>query len=281
MEHYALRCRSKPASTQYAEFRRMWCKHCRQDVQGVRSPDQVGANCARCGSLLLGDEQSARLEVSGVAKSAAHGIDLGEAPPLHSHATFEDWELDERYRRVQARVGRWKHQGAQASPQTAAPSRQPTWHAHERHTAIPKRHARPSRAAPRSPLAARFMIGLGLMVIIAGAGLAGWSEVEHRGELWTPGIAAIVAGQIGLLVGLALRLERVWQNGRDAIRKLDAVDSQLHRLERTTTLMCVNHGSAAQAFYSHMADEANPQMLVADLKGQIDLLARTMARRRA
>ena len=104
MEHYALRCRSKPASTRYREFRRMWCKHCRQDVQGVRSPDQVGANCARCGSLLLADEQAARPEVSGVAESAAHGIDLGEAPPLHSHATFEDWELDERYRRVQARV---------------------------------------------------------------------------------------------------------------------------------------------------------------------------------
>jgi hypothetical protein len=259
----------------------MWCKHCRQDVQGVRSPDQLGANCARCGCLLLNNEQPAGSEVSGVAKSAAHGIDLGEVPPLVSHATFEEWELDERYRRVQARVGRWKHHGGSAAPQSAALSRQPTWQVHERHTPVPKRHARPSRATPRSPLAARLMIGLGLMAIIAGAAPIGWSELEHRGELWSAGLAAIVAGQIGLLVGLALRLERVWQNGRDTIRKLDAVDSQLHRLERTTSLMCVNHGSAAQAFYAHMADEANPQMLVADLKGQLDLLARTMARRRA
>lgn len=259
----------------------MWCKNCRQDVQGVRSPNQVGAHCARCGSLMLADDHPARPEVSGVAKSAAYGIDLGEAPPVDSRETFEDWELDERFRRVQARVGRWKHHDAPAAPHSASPNRQPTWQVHQRHAAVPKRHARPSRRAKTSPLAARFMIGLGVMAIIAGGGLLGWSELEHRGELWNPGIAAIVAGQIGLLIGLALRLERVWQNGRDAIRKLDAVDSQLHRLERTTTLMCVNHGSAAQAFYAHMADEASPQMLVADLKGQIDLLASTMARRRA
>jgi len=259
----------------------MWCKNCRQDVHGVRSPNQVGTNCARCGSQLVADEQSPRSEVSGVAKSAAHGIDLGEAPSLDAHATFEDWELDERLRRVQARVGRWKHHDVPPAPQLATQSRQPTWQVHQRHDAVPKRHARSSRAVPGSPLAARFMIGLGLTAIFAGAGLVGWSELEHRVEFWNPGIVAIVAGQIGLLVGLALRLERVWQNGRDAIRKLDAVDSQLHRLEKTTTLMCVNHGSAAQAFYAHMADEANPQMLVADLRGQIDMLARTMARRRA
>jgi hypothetical protein len=230
---------------------------------------------------MMPEDHPARPEVSGVAKSAAYGIDLGEAPPVDSRETFEDWELDERFRRVQARVGRWKHHDAPAAPQPAVPSRQPTWQVHDRHAAVPKRHSRPSRRAKTSPLAARFMIGLGVMAIIAGGGLLGWSELEHRGELWNPGIAAIVAGQIGLLIGLALRLERVWQNGRDAIRKLDAVDSQLHRLERTTTLMCVNHGSAAQAFYAHMADEASPQMLVADLKGQIDLLASTMARRRA
>ena len=38
-------------------------------------------------------------------------------------------------------------------------------------------------------------------------------------------------------------------------------------------MLNVTHSSAAQAFYAHMADEASPQTLLADLKGQIDLLA--------
>jgi hypothetical protein len=259
----------------------MWCKHCRQDVRGVRAPDQVGSNCARCGSLLRADEQSPRSEVVGVARSAAHGIDLGQSPPMQAESTFEDWELDERYRRVQARVGRWKQHDAPAAAESAPPSHQPTWHIHQQHLVPPKRHARSSRAAEGSPLAARMMIGLSLLATATGVAFLGSSAWLDRGELWGPGIATIVAGQIGLLAGLALRLERVWQNGRDAVRKLEQVDSQLHRLERTTTLMCVSHGSAAQAFYAHMADDANPQVLVADLKGQLDLLARSMARRRA
>ncbi len=184
----------------------MWCKHCRQDVKGVRSPEQLGANCARCGSLLFADEDSPRAEASGVARSAAHGIDLGQAPPIETESTFEDWELDERYRRVQARVGRWKHHEAQP-PQAAAPSREPAWHIHQRHSAPPKRHARPSRAPERSPLAARMMIGLSLLATVSGAALLGSSVWLVRGELWSPGIATIVAGQIGLLAGLALRLE--------------------------------------------------------------------------
>jgi hypothetical protein len=41
----------------------------------------------------------------------------------------------------------------------------------------------------------------------------------------------------------------------------------------------MTHSSAAQAFYAHMADQASPYLLLADLKGQLDLVARSMARR--
>ena len=54
---------------------------------------------------------------------------------------------------------------------------------------------------------------------------------------------------------------------------------QLDDLRQTTSLLGSNHGSAAQAFYAHLAQGANPQMLLADLKGQLDLLAIRMAQR--
>ena len=90
-----------------------------------------------------------------------------------------------------------------------------------------------------------------------------------------------VAGLVWLVLGIVLQLERIWQNSRHAVRKLDQVKSQLNHLERTTTMLGTTHGSAAQAFYAHMAEQADPQYLLADLKGQLDLLALSISRRSA
>jgi hypothetical protein len=81
------------------------------------------------------------------------------------------------------------------------------------------------------------------------------------------------------LVGLVWQIERIWRNSRFAVQKLRELDTQLRQLEQTTSMLGMTHGSASQAFYSHMADGANPHMLLADLKGQIDLLAMNFSRR--
>jgi len=125
------------------------------------------------------------------------------------------------------------------------------------------------------------LLTLGTFGFVYGAVLLAWSFVEDRLDLWSFGVPGVVGGQAFLLLGLALQLDSVWQNSRFAVRKLDHVDTQLHQLERTTTLMCTTHGSASQAFYAHMADQANPYLLAADLKGQVDMLARSIAKRSA
>ena len=115
--------------------------------------------------------------ISGVDRSAVHGIDLCKAtPPRHSQASFENWELDERYRQVQARVGIWHPDNAPATGRTAALSRTPAWQVHQRHEGTPKRHGEPPRLARRSPLAAKVMIWLGLAAILGGAGVMGWRK---------------------------------------------------------------------------------------------------------
>ncbi len=147
------------------------------------------------------------------------------------------------------------------------------------HAKLPRRHKRRARPPGRGSLLAWTVLSLGLMAFACGAVLLAWSFVAHRPQLWNLGMPITVGGQVGLLLGLVLQLERIWQNSRYAARKLDEVDSQLHHLERATTMLNVTHSSAAQAFYAHMADDADPQMLLADLKGQLDLLARSMSRR--
>ena len=84
-------------------------------------------------------------------------------------------------------------------------------------------------------------------------------------------------GQIALLVGLVLQLDRLGHDNRDAADKLDDVDEQLSELKATTTLLGTSQGSAASVFYSHFANGAGPQILLTDLKSQIDLLAMKIA----
>ena len=50
------------------------------------------------------------------------------------------------------------------------------------------------------------------------------------------------------------------------------VDEQLHDLRTAATLPSAAHGPSG-AFYAHWAGGAGPEILLADLKSQLDLLA--------
>jgi hypothetical protein len=98
-----------------------------------------------------------------------------------------------------------------------------------------------------------------------------------RQELWVVGLPAALAGQIALLIGLTLQLDRLWRANRKAAAKLDTVDEQLTELKASTALPSMPPAPAASLFYSHLASGASPQLLLTDLKSQIDLLAMKIA----
>ncbi|MBI3837696.1 MAG: hypothetical protein HY288_07155 [Planctomycetia bacterium] len=260
----------------------MWCKECRQDVPGINSATACGKCCARCGAEVSAEAAPNATHAVGLAESAANGLDLSAPQPSPSaYPSFDEWEIDQSFRHLQARVGNSKRADPAARRTERTADREPDWRIHGSHSGVTRPHKRKSRASGRSSLLAWPVLSLGLMAFACGAVLLVWSFVEQRQELWNLGMPIAVAGQVGLLLGLILQLERIWQNSRQAVRKLEQVDSQLQHLERAATMLNVTHSSAAQAFYAHMADEANPQMLLADLKGQIDLLAMSMSKRRA
>jgi hypothetical protein len=116
-------------------------------------------------------------------------------------------------------------------------------------------------------------LSVGTMVLVCGAILLVWAVASDRGELWAVGLPAAVIGQVLLLVGLVLQLDRLWRDSRAAAAKLSKVDVQLHELRATTTLMGAGGASPGSAFYSHLAGGAGPHLLLNDLKGQLDLLA--------
>jgi hypothetical protein len=133
---------------------------------------------------------------------------------------------------------------------------------------------RPTTAGDRS-LAVGVWLGLslGVMALVCGGILLAWSIIEKRPELWPIGLPIAIAGQVALLLALVLQLDRVWRKGRSTAAKLDDVEGQIHDLRSATAMLSTTHSSPATAFYAHYCGGASPEMLLTDLKSQLDLLA--------
>ena len=140
--------------------------------------------------------------------------------------------------------------------------------------AVSKGRPRPSASGSdplRLPIWA--MLTLGVMLLVCGGTLLGWSVVAGRPELWSIGLPVAIGGQVALLVGLVLQLDRLWCHNRHTADKLDTVDRQVRDLRHTTSMLGTTHSTPAASFYAHFAGGAHPQLLLTDLKSQLDLLA--------
>jgi hypothetical protein len=121
-------------------------------------------------------------------------------------------------------------------------------------------------------------LSFGVMALVFGGVLLAWSYWSGRPELWTLGLPFALGGQAGLILGLVLQLDGLWQSNHDAAAALTELDEQIDELRQATSLLATSHSGHAQSFYYHLAEGASPHMLLSDLKGQLDLLAMRMAK---
>ena len=117
------------------------------------------------------------------------------------------------------------------------------------------------------------------MALACGGVLIAWSLLGSRDDLWSLGMPLAVVGQGGLVIGLLLQLDGLWQSSQKTEDTLTQLDGKLHDLAHTTTMLGTTRSTPAQSFYVHMAEGASPHLLLADLKGQLDLLADRLARK--
>ncbi len=253
----------------------MWCTRCQQDVPAQPSPKSGELCCPRC----LTEFQR---EPPGV-RPAEEPTPVEASPPESPGKAFDSWEFDEQLRQIGRRLGGSRADGGQVKdhlkreilrldpPHLTTPS----WHVPDRPATKPPRR-KPGRRLARKTTGGSLAwsaLSVGTMVLVCGAILLVWAVASDRGELWAVGLPAAVIGQVLLLVGLVLQLDRLWRDSRAAAAKLSKVDVQLHELRATTTLMGTGGASPGSAFYSHLAGGAGPHLLLNDLKGQLDLLA--------
>lgn len=264
----------------------MWCKQCGQDVPGVASPESRDLTCARCGRVLSnrasGDTASAQAPQDSLQSAEAEAepdpnAPVSSDPPL----LYDSWELDEQLRHLERVLGRGKKgdDGGQSVPSRETfrldlPHGGPAGRHRPVKPKLPARRATASGASEGVlPLLSWTSLSLGLMAFACGGVLLGWSVLSGRQDLWSIGMPIVLGGQVGLLVGLVLQLDRLWSDTRSTVEKLDHVDDQLRDLKTTTTMLGSGHESGGRAFYSHMVEGAGPQLLLNDLKSQLDLLA--------
>lgn len=66
---------------------------------------------------------------------------------------------------------------------------------------------------------------------------------------------------------------RLWYNSRRLNHQLRGVDEQLVEIHEMAGSLSAGQLSASQNYYHHFSQVANPHMLVANLRGQVDQLA--------
>ena len=268
----------------------MWCKVCRQDVPALPSPEKRCFCCPRCGGEVCTHGSTGSAE--SAAASRPNASSRAGAAAADQLPSYDGWELDEQLRHIErvlhaARANQTAEamSGRETMRFDTAHAVQPDWH-----MPVATRSFAPQQVAPRTAEDGRragagagtaLCFGLGMISFFAGSAFLGWSWTTGRQELWAVGLPLALGGPLALLVGLALQIHRLWRDYCSATTKLDHVDRQLHELQATTTMLGASQGPLSSVFYSHLTNGAGPQVLLTDLKSQLDLLAMKLAQEKA
>lgn len=259
----------------------MWCSHCQQDVPAVAAAGDGRVQCARCQRPVA----RAAFPSGGGADGSVDATNAA-ASPADGFSAPRRLDADERYRRIgrtlrsaQRRAAPAKADGrmlrldvAEASPLTRQAARplRPV-------ATTPATQSAPRDQHRASQTIAWLITLTGAAVLGAGIGLIGWSLVGERPFLWDWGLFGTFAGQGLLVVGLTLLLANLWTNARLATGRLASLQNEVIKLQRSTEALTGDRTATATRFYADLARGASPELLVANLRGQLDELSASLA----
>lgn len=265
----------------------MWCGNCHQDVPGV---SQSGGRiiCSQCQQPMASRNHAANMPICD------DGIELTEQPvkkkPVGPPVLPDDWSARRRAKELDRALKRPMYLGA-ATPETSslfgARRFDPPQNLHEQ--ALP--HG-PSIATiepattpsvslqPRSSTASQvfswLVVTVGIATVASGIGILGWSLSTNHIAHWNLGLSLAIGGQGALIFGLVMVVSRLWRNSRYATSRLQEMHLRLGQLQNTADTISAMRSGGAPTFYADLARSASPQILLSNLKGQVDQLASRM-----
>ena len=247
----------------------MWCAACQQDVPGVAaSAADTTITCARCGQRL-----------SRRAGSESASVPFENLPEF---VELEDWEFAETIQQAERLVRSVVNDSSAACRhhrpvRSSKPGRRVTASSTDLRPSATGELAQRDTSA-NSPTSLPWLImAFGLAVFVCGAVLTAWSVVQQHPVMWQIGLPLVLGGQVAILAVVIWQLDSVWNSNRATFVALHAVDQQVHELVSQWEALQQCTDTPDQPFYRHLAEEASPEVLLADLKDQLDLLSERLA----
>ncbi len=251
----------------------MWCSNCQQDVPAIGRSGTTKLACTRCHSALP-PPHAVGISEAGIALDDEVALEVVDSrPPL----VADDWQLRRRTRELgrklrhdtagpQRRVDSPQNLFADLAEQTASPIIDPGSYNRPTPTAN-------SPSPEFGQFVAWFVTFIGFTTLATGLGTIAWSIAHGGSDYWDHALALTLAGQGVLIFGLVLVVTRLWRNSRYASHKLQDVHADLGQLQRTADALTAMRSGGAPAFYAELVRGASPQMLLTNLRGQLDQLA--------
>ncbi len=266
----------------------MWCSTCQQDVPGIAHAASRRIVCSRCQQPLGGKKpaHAERICDDGIELDEPAAAAVAAAPPR-----LDEWSARQRVRdlgrelrrptlAVATTATRLPHGRRRFDPPqnffdqlehaTAPPAITPL----TQNNPVPNIGSRHGRAGQ---YVAWLVVLSGSLALAAGIGLIAWSLAAERMIHWNLALGLALGGQGTLILGLALVVSRLWRNSRYAMAKLHDVHASLGQLQQTADAITAMRCGGAPAFYADLVRGASPQVLLANLKGQLDQLATRLA----
>jgi hypothetical protein len=261
----------------------MWCSNCHQDVPGVAQAASGRTVCARCQRPISGPTQGATSPIcdEGIALDDAPITARRTAPPIP-----DDWSARQHARALDRKLRSTASAGSSISAPAANVSRRfdppqnlfdqsqhfdpPTLTTSVTPASIGRNRPRRARG---SQLVAWFVVLSGVAISGAGLGLIYRSVVMGQMHFWNLGLGLAIGGQGTLIFGLAMVVMHLWSSSRQTVGKLQEVHARLAELQHTAEALTAMRSGGSPAFYAELVRGASPQMLLTNLKGQLDQLA--------
>lgn len=282
-----------PTSNHSASDAAMRCPECNHESEAI-SPATGGLGCCPvCGESWeyavggrepredLGDDGFASIEPIAADDAEPNSADSGWVEEAWES---DRWDLEERLREAERLLGELSRGRTTVGPEWTGAAGDLSMATERRFRLDATASLRASRTAEQEPRRkvefgwlAWLAFMLGVVAVSCGGSLLGWSHFTGRDELWSLGLPIALVGQIWLGIGLVVQIESVRRAHRQTARELEEVDDAVDAIRHRTELLGTTHHSSAQAFYTHLADGACPQVLLTDLKSQLDLLAIKMS----
>ena len=262
-------------------------------MPGVIADGTSEYRCPRCRNVL---RQNDRLRIGADNrppveknisdnKETSKSADVQREPEEYSPPAYDGWELEQRLKHIE-RVLAAEGRSVEGRSIDGRPAGKPSTFVRfdAAHGSLARPHDRPrggffARPGTFMRTVATSSLLIGVTALACGSFLMGWSLFSSRADLWSTGAPIALSGAIGLFVALVVQIDRLLHDNRDTAAKLDMVDNRLGKLTAAAGHLGDHRHSPSEAFYSHLAGGANPQLLLNDLKSQLDMLAERIGER--